>query len=90
MVFDKVVAKVNSEIITLSSVEERAEVIMRKYSSASEPPQKNALLEEALNMIVEETLQIQAGKKIGCIIDEDAVDAAVEEIKTKNEIMNSK
>jgi peptidyl-prolyl cis-trans isomerase SurA len=86
MVFDKVVAKVNSEIITLSSVEERAEVIMRKYSSASEPPQKNALLEEALNMIVEEKLQIQAGKKIGFIIDEDAVDAAVEEIKTKNEI----
>ena len=30
-VFDRVVAKVNSEIITLSSVQERVEILKQKY-----------------------------------------------------------
>jgi peptidyl-prolyl cis-trans isomerase SurA len=86
MIFDRVVAKVNSEIITLSSVEERAGLLKQKYARASEPPSEKNLLEEALAMIVDEKLQIQEGKKIGFIIDEDSVDAAVEDIKRKNNI----
>ena len=63
MIFDRVVAKVNSEIITLSSVEERAGLLKQKYARASEPPSEKNLLEEALAMIVDEKLQIQEGKK---------------------------
>jgi peptidyl-prolyl cis-trans isomerase SurA len=86
MILDKVVAKVNSEIITLSFVEERAGILRQKYASISENPSEDDLFKEALNMLIDETLQIQEGKKIGFIIDEDAVDAAVEEIKNKNNI----
>lgn len=85
-VFDKVVAKVNSEIITLSSVEERAEILKQKYARAPEMPSEKNLMEEAITMIIDEKLQLQEGKKIGFIIDEDAVDAAVEDIKSKNNI----
>ena len=85
-ILDKVVAKVNSEIITLSFVEERAGLLRQKYANALEIPSEKKLLKEALNMIVDEKLQIQEGKKIGFIIDEDSVDRAVEEIKKKNNI----
>ena len=85
-VLDKVAAKVNSEIITLSVIEERAEILRQKYVGAPISISEQDLLKEALNMIIEEKLQIQEGKKFGFVIDEDAVDAAVEEIKKKNNL----
>ena len=85
-VLDKVAAKVNSEIITLSVIEERAEILRPKYVNASMSISEQDLLKEALNMIIEERLQIQEGKKFGFVIDEDAVDAAMEEIIKKNDL----
>ena len=83
-VLDKVAAKVNSEIITLSVIEERAEILRQKYVGAPISISEQDLLKEALNMVIEESLQIQEGKKLGFVIDEDAVDAAMEEIIKKN------
>jgi peptidyl-prolyl cis-trans isomerase SurA len=85
-VFDKVVAKVNSAIITLSSVEERADLLRQKYAATPARMSGQELLREALNMIIDEKLQIQAGKKYGFVVDEDAVSAAVDEIKHNNSI----
>ncbi len=85
-VFDKVVAKVNSAIITLSSVEERTDILRQKYVGAPVSLSGEELLREALNMIIDEKLQIQAGKKYGFVVDEEAVTAAVDEIKHKNNI----
>ena len=85
-VFDKVAAKVNSEIITLSSVEERASLLRQRPQNLGEDSSDEALLTEALNMIVDEKLQLQEGKKIGFIVDEDAVDLAIDDIKKKNNI----
>ena len=85
-VLDKVVAKVNSELITLSAIEERADLLGQKYVGAPVSISEQDLLKEALNMIIEEKLQIQEGKKFGFVIDEDVVDAAVEEIKKKNNL----
>ena len=85
-VLDKVAAKVNSEIITLSVIEERAEILRQKYVGAPISISEQDLLKEALNMAIEERLQIQEGKKFGFVIDEDAVDAAMEEIIKKNDL----
>ena len=85
-VFDKVAAKVNSEIITLSVIEERAEILRQKYVGAPISISEQDLLKEALNMVIEERLQIQEGKKFGFVIDKDAVDAAMEEIIKKNDL----
>ena len=85
-VLDKVAAKVNSEIITLSAIEERAELLRQKYMGAPISISEQDLLKDALNMIIEERLQIQEGKKFGFVVDEYAVDAAVEDIKKKNNL----
>ncbi|SVC55041.1 uncharacterized protein METZ01_LOCUS307895, partial [marine metagenome] len=81
-----VAAKVNSEIITLSVIEERAEILRQEYVGAPISVSEEDLLKDALNMIIEERLQIQEGKKFGFVIDGDAVDAAMEEIIKKNDL----
>lgn len=85
-VFDKVAAKVNSEIITLSSIEERAGLLRQRYAQAPVGVPEKELLKEALNMIVDERLQLQEGKKLGFIVDDDSIDAAVADIAKKNNL----
>jgi peptidyl-prolyl cis-trans isomerase SurA len=82
-VFDRVVAKVNSEIITLSSVNERVELLKQK-SGGDYQGREEEILDKALNMIVEEKLQIQEGKKRGLVVDDSAVEAALKDIEKKN------
>ena len=84
-VFDKVVARINSEIITLSSVEEKSELLRNQYErSSSTTISEKELLGEALNMIIEEKLQAQEGEKRGMVVDEASVDAALKNISDKN------
>jgi peptidyl-prolyl cis-trans isomerase SurA len=83
-VFDKVVAKVNAEIITLSSVQERSELLQNKYAQSPMTISQQELLKEALEMIIEERLQLQEGKKMGFIVDEDSIDAAMNNISQNN------
>jgi peptidyl-prolyl cis-trans isomerase SurA len=82
-VFDRVVAKVNSEIITLSSVNERVELLKQKLLGDYQGSEEE-ILNEALNAIVEEKLQLQEGKKRGLEVDDSAVEAAVNNIEKKN------
>jgi peptidyl-prolyl cis-trans isomerase SurA len=83
-VFDRVVAKVNNEIITLSSVNERVELLRQKYRGDFKGRDEKEVLDEALNTIVEEKLQLQEGKKRGLAVDDSAVEAAVKDIEKKN------
>lgn len=83
-VFDRVVAKVNSEIITFSSIEERASILKQKYRSDLENHSEEEILRESLDMLVEEKLQLQQGKKMGLEVDDSAVDAALKDIEVKN------
>ncbi len=83
-VFDKVAAKINTEIVTLSSVEERANLLRQKYAKSPVGIPEKELLKEALNMIIDERLQLQEGKKLGFIVDEDSIDAAMKDIAQKN------
>lgn len=83
-VFDRVVAKVNSEIITLSSVQERVEVLRQKYRNNLSVIDEKKILKEAIEMMVEEKLQLQEGKKMGFEIDDVAVDAALKDIEKNN------
>ncbi len=83
-VLDRVVAKVNSEIITLSSVNERVELLKQKYRGNLQGRSEKEILEEALHTIVEEKLQLQEGKKRGLAVDDSAVEAAVTDIEKKN------
>lgn len=83
-VFDKVAAKINTEIVTLSSVKERADLLRQKYARSPVGIPEEELMKEALNMIIDEKLQLQEGKKLGFIVDEDSIDAAMKDIAQKN------
>ena len=83
-VFDKVAAKINTEIVTLSSVEERADLLRQKYARSPAGIAEEGLMKEALTMIIEERLMLQEGKKLGFIVDEDSIDAAMTDIAQKN------
>jgi peptidyl-prolyl cis-trans isomerase SurA len=83
-VFDKVAAKINTEIVTLSLVEDRADLLRQKYARSPVGIPEEELLKEALNMIIDERLMLQEGKKLGFIVDEDSIDAAMKNIAHKN------
>jgi peptidyl-prolyl cis-trans isomerase SurA len=82
-VFDRIVAKVNSEIITLSSVNERVELLKQKFEG-NHQEREEEFLGEALNKIVEEKLQLQESKKRGFVVDDSAVEGALKNIEQKN------
>ncbi|PIQ99408.1 MAG: hypothetical protein COV66_11710 [Nitrospinae bacterium CG11_big_fil_rev_8_21_14_0_20_45_15] len=87
MVYDRVVAKVNSEIITMSAVYEREHPFRQMMSRTGEKiPPRDELLKQILDIIIEEKLQIQHGKKLGIQVEEDRVEAALNDVKEDNGI----
>ena len=82
-IFDRVVAKVNTEIITLSSIEARVQALKQKYMENVDEKQ---ILQEALDTMIDEKLLIQHGKKMGFEIDDITVDAAIKNIEKKNSL----
>ena len=86
---DRVVGKVNSEIITLSAVEGRAAVIssrIKASNSLKKQPTKSELMKNALNTIIDEKLQVQEAKKTGLKVDEETVQTALEDVYKNNNI----
>jgi peptidyl-prolyl cis-trans isomerase SurA len=83
-VFDKVAVKINTEIVTLSLVEERAALLRQKYARSPVVIPEEELLKEALNLIVDERLMLQEAKKLGFIVEEGSIDAAMKDIAQKN------
>ncbi len=90
-VVDRVVAKVNGEIVTLSNVEERAVLLKQQMQSSptSSDISDGDLIKDALNSLIEEKLQLQEAKKAHLEVDEEAVDKAIDDIKTKNNISDA-
>ena len=82
-IFDRVVAKVNSEIITLSSIEVRANSLREKYRNEYDSYNENQILQEALELMIDDTLKLQQGKKMGFEVDDITVDAAIKNIEKK-------
>ena len=85
-IFDRVVAKVNSEIITLSSLEGRVNALKEKYRNEYDNYNENQILREALETLIDETLKLQQGKKMGFEVDDLTVDAAIKDIEKKNSL----
>ena len=85
-IFDRVVAKVNSEIITLGSLEGRARALKEKYRSEFENYSENQILQEALEILIDEKLKLQEGKKMAFEVDDMTVDAAIKNLEKKNSL----
>ena len=86
---DMVVAKVNTEVITLSSVEQRFRAISATISAsdnAGQLPQKNELMRKALDSIIEQKLKIREAQKTGFEVSDKSITKAFDEIKKNNNV----
>ncbi len=87
-VLDRVIAKVNDEIITLSEVQERAVVELGRLKAAGGEniPPAGEVMEKILNRMIEDRLLLNQGKKLGIGISDERVLAALDEIKSDNSL----
>ena len=87
-VVDRVVATVNGVIITLSTVQERAAILKQQMQASGNSLKmgEKKLILETLNSIIEEKLQLQEAKRAGLEVDDAAIQAALNDIMSKNNI----
>ena len=87
-VLDRVIAKVNDEIITLSAVQERTVTEMGRLRSIENEniPVVEDIMRKVLNRMIEDILILGQGKKIGIAVSDDRVLAALDEIKNTNSL----
>lgn len=85
---DRIIAKVNENIITQSELEERAFVKMMNLQkiNAQPMPSKLQVMNEELDLMIEERLLIDSGQKLGMKVEEENVTKAIDEIKRTNGI----
>lgn len=83
---DRIVAKVNEEIITQSEVEERAflKLMGLKKMNAQTLPSKKEMIYEELELMIEEKLLLDAGRKLGYRVNDKRVAKAIEDIEHHN------
>lgn len=88
MTLDRIAAKVGGEIITLSSVLERsqAELARKGRSGDNNIPPPEEFMPQILDQMIDEKLQTQEAKKIGITVNDESIQAALDEIKENNNI----
>ncbi|MCF8720722.1 peptidylprolyl isomerase [Nitrospina gracilis] len=85
---DRVVAKVNNEIITLSALEERARVDMARYSGMgveSLPPYEEVRL-QTLDQMIDEILLIGVAERLNMIVEESQMQSALDDIRARGNL----
>ena len=85
-IVDRIIAKVNTTIITQSELEERVFVKMMSLqkNNVQPMPSREEVMREELERMIEERLLIDAGKKLGLKVDEENITKAIDEIKRTN------
>ena len=86
---DRIVAKVNSEIITLMKLEDRVAVFLNQMKAAGSVVtglEKSKIMKEVLDGMIAEMLQIQEAKKLGMVVTEEELQKSLDSIYAKNNI----
>jgi len=89
MTLDRIVAKVNADVITLMMLEDRVAVFLNKMKAAGSVDKqltKNKLMETVLDGMIAEKLQIQEAKKLGMVVAEEDLQKALGDIYATNNI----
>jgi peptidyl-prolyl cis-trans isomerase SurA len=88
-IVDRVVARVNNEIITLSAVKSKVALLLSRIDRSDSNTIKQTekqLMQQSLDSIIDQKLQTQEGKKIGLIVNEETIDNAIADIYKNNNI----
>jgi len=89
MTLDRIVAKVNTDVITLMKLEDRVEVFLNRIKmegSVDKELKKNELMKKVLDGMIEEKLQIQEAEKLGMVATEGDIQKALDDIYAANNI----
>jgi len=89
LIVDRVVARVNNEIVTLSTVKSKVAIVLSRIDPSDSDGVKKTekqLMQLSLDSIIDEKLQVQEGKKKGLIVNEEMVDKAIDDIYKNNNI----
>ena len=84
IVLDKIAAIVNDDIIMLSAVNERSDMLKTQegYSSLTEKQRHK----EVLNLLITEKLQLQKAKQLGIIINDEILNKTMQRLATQNQL----
>ncbi|MBT4260286.1 MAG: hypothetical protein HOD90_10305 [Nitrospina sp.] len=86
---DGIVAKVNADVITLGSLENKVEMLMlqKEYSdSVDQKLTKKNLMKTVLEALITEKIQIHEAKKIGMVVSDKDIQKKLDEIYKTNNI----
>ena len=84
---DFIVAVVNSEPVTNSEVRTRMVRLQRQVArQGGAQPQQELLAREALEQLIQELSQVQLARESGIVVDDLAVDQAVQSVARQNEV----
>ena len=89
MTLDRIVAKVNADVITLMMLEDRVAGFLNKMKAAGSVDKqlkKNILMETVLDGMIAEKLQIQEAEKLGMVVTEEDLQKALDDIYATNNI----
>lgn len=81
---DRIVAKVNTDIITSGDVWARYRMIQRSSNLPDNPDIRKEAFPQVLNTLIEEKLELQAARQFGLKIADEDVDKGMEEIAKRN------
>jgi len=89
LTLDRIVAKVNADVITLMMLEDRVAGFLNKMKAAGSVDKqlkKNKLMKTVLDGMIAEKLQIQEAEKLGMVVTEEVLQKALDDIYKKNNI----
>jgi peptidyl-prolyl cis-trans isomerase SurA len=83
-VVDRIVAVVNRKVITLYQLQEAQKAFLREVKGSKETEQART---KVLNALIEEELIRQAAEKEGILVSQDDLNAALDDIKQRNNLL---
>lgn len=83
---DRIVAKVNTDIITSGDVWQRYRMIQRSSNLPDNPNIRKEAFPQVLNTLIEEKLQLQAARQYGLKIADEDVENGMNELARRNNV----
>ncbi len=86
-VVDRIAAVVNTKIITLNELNERADLISRQLSRQGIPlPNRNILMHQVLERMILDSIEMQYAQDEGITVDDAQLDMAIERVAQQNKL----
>lgn len=87
IVLDRIVAVVNSEVVTRGDLDDRTRYAMMRMKQQGTPPPPHDVLErQVLDRMITERAQLQLAKESGLRVDDAELDRAIERIARDNQM----